>query len=83
MLLQKLVPAAYADLNRADAERLHIKDGEHIRLRSALATVELAARVDGRAPEGIIVAPQNLGPVDTRALFQPGEVTTPITVEKL
>jgi NADH-quinone oxidoreductase subunit G len=83
VLLRQLAPAAYADLNRADAERLHIKDGEQIRLRSALTTVELAARVDGRAPEGVIVAPQDLGPVDTRALFQPGEVTTAISVEKL
>jgi len=83
VLLMQLAPSAYADLNRTDAEKLHIKDGEQIRLRSARGSVELAARVDGRAPEGVIVAPQNLGPVDTRALLQPGEVTTPITIEKL
>jgi NADH-quinone oxidoreductase subunit G len=82
-LLQRLVPDAYADLSRADAEKLQVKDGEHIRLKSALGAVELTARVDGRAPEGVVVAPQNLRPADTRALLQPGQLTTAVTIEKV
>jgi anaerobic selenocysteine-containing dehydrogenase len=82
-LLHKVTPTSYADLNRADAERLHIQDGESIRLITANGAVELTARVDGRAPAGVIVAPINLKPADTRALLPRGQVTTPVTVEKV
>jgi NADH-quinone oxidoreductase subunit G len=81
-LLQKVTPASYADLNRADAERLNVQDGDTVRLTSAHGSVDVAARVDGRAPAGVIVAPINLKPSDTRTLFPLGQVTTPVTIEK-
>jgi NADH-quinone oxidoreductase subunit G len=83
VLLKQVTPEAYAELNHVDAEKLQVKDGEHIRLKSALGSVELTARVDGRAPVGVVVAPQNLRPADARTLLQAGGFTTAITVEKV
>ncbi|MBI3733564.1 MAG: hypothetical protein HY259_08930, partial [Chloroflexi bacterium] len=82
-LLGKVTASSYAELNRADAERLHVTDGQMIRLKSAIGAVELTARVDGRAPEGVVIAPVNLRPVDTRRLLADGEVAVPVTVERL
>jgi NADH-quinone oxidoreductase subunit G len=81
-LLREVTPASYADLNRADAERLRIHDGEAIRLTTANGTLDMTARVDGRAPVGVVVAPINLRPSDIRSLLARGQVATPVTVEK-
>jgi NADH-quinone oxidoreductase subunit G len=81
-LLREVTPASYADLNRADAERLHIHDGEAIRLTTANGTLDVTARVDGRAPVGVVVAPINLQPSDIRCLLARGQVTALVTVEK-
>ena len=84
-LLRNVTPSSYADLNHADAERLQIKNGDRIRLKSEFGTLELPAHVDGRAPLGVVVAPINLMPADTRALLPRGrgEITAPVTVEKV
>jgi NADH-quinone oxidoreductase subunit G len=81
-LLHPLIPTSYADLNRADAKRLSIKDGDLIRLKTTHGAVDVTARVDGRAPEGVVIAPMNLKPTETRTLLPRGAVTTPATVEK-
>jgi predicted molibdopterin-dependent oxidoreductase YjgC len=82
-LLHAVTPSSYADVNRADAERMSIKDGDVIRLKTRQGTVDVQARVDGRAPVGVVVAPMNLQPADTRALLARGEVTTTVTIEKV
>lgn len=82
-LLHQVTPTSYADLNRTDAERLQIKDNDKVRLRTENGSVEVVARVDGRAPVGVVIAPMNLAPVDTRALLSRGEVAAPVTVEKV
>ncbi|MEP7200519.1 MAG: molybdopterin dinucleotide binding domain-containing protein, partial [Chloroflexota bacterium] len=81
-LLRAVTPASYADLNRADAERLGVNDGDTIRLTTANGAVAVTARVDGRAPVGVVVAPMNLAPADTRGLVQRGEVAIAVTIEK-
>jgi nitrate reductase (cytochrome) len=47
--LRRAVPAAYAELNRGDAERLRIRDGDRIRLISRRGRLEIAARIDHRS----------------------------------
>ena len=82
-LLHHVTPASYAEFSRADAERFGLKDGERVRLSTSMGSVEATARVDGRAPTGVVVAPMNLAPADTRALLAPREVATAVTVERL
>ncbi len=79
-LLYPLVPTSYAELNRVDAERLQIVDGDKIRLKTASGTLEVTARVDGHAPPSVVVAPMNLKPADTRTLLQRGQVATLVTI---
>ncbi|RMH20558.1 MAG: periplasmic nitrate reductase subunit alpha [Acidobacteria bacterium] len=57
--LHRAVPAAYAELNRADAAALGIGDGDRVRLRSRRGSLELEARVDGRGqpPRGTVFVP--------------------------
>src|SRR5205814_8561752 len=65
-LLHQVTPASYAEFNRSDAERFGLKDGERVRLSTDVGTADVTARVDGRAPAGVVVAPMNLAPADTR-----------------
>jgi nitrate reductase NapA len=57
--LHQAVPAAYVELNRADAESMGIKKGDRLRVVSRRGSVELAAEVDGRGrpPQGTVFVP--------------------------
>ncbi len=62
-LMSGHVPAPYAELNAEDAAALGVAEGDRIALEAAGARVELTARVDGRAPQGVVLVPQHLGDV--------------------
>ncbi len=59
--LMAMVPDPYVELNRADAARLNVSDGQLIRLSTAKGAVGRIARVNGRCPEGVCFSPSNLG----------------------
>ncbi len=57
--LHQAVPAAYVELNRADAIELGVKTGDVVRLASRRGKLELAVKVDGRGkpPRGSVFVP--------------------------
>lgn len=57
--LHQAVPAAYVEINPADAISLSISQGDIVRVRSRRGTVELPVRVSGRAsvPQGRVFVP--------------------------
>ena len=57
--LHQAVPAAYVEVNRADAERLGVQSGEPVRLVSRRGSLELPVLVDGRGnpPAGSVFVP--------------------------
>ncbi|MCB9950098.1 MAG: molybdopterin-dependent oxidoreductase [Planctomycetaceae bacterium] len=57
--LHRAVPAAYCELNRADALALNISNGDKVKLSSRRGEVVLDVRVDGRGkpPKGSVFVP--------------------------
>ena len=57
--LRRAMPAAYVELNRDDAERLGVQDGETVIVESRRGHVELPVWIDGRAspPPGTVFIP--------------------------
>ncbi len=59
-MMHQRIPDAYAELNSADAESLGISDGDAITLRFDDHPVAVTARVNGRAPQGVVLVPKQL-----------------------
>lgn len=57
--LHQAVPAAYVEMNRADARALGIKDGDPVRVKSRRGELELPVQIDrrGRPPRGSLFIP--------------------------
>jgi nitrate reductase NapA len=57
--LHQAVPEAYAELNRSDAAKVGVKDGERVRLVSRRGELVLKASVDhrGQPPPGTVFVP--------------------------
>jgi NADH-quinone oxidoreductase subunit G len=62
LLMHPRLPQPYVELNSADAAQLGVKDGDTVKVAVSGATAEVTARVDGRAPEGVALMPESLGP---------------------
>jgi NADH:ubiquinone oxidoreductase subunit H len=68
--------ALLAEVNRADAEKLGVNEGDEIHLVFGDNRVTVTAKVDGRAPQGAVLVPMQVStyPIPT--------APTPVTVEK-
>jgi nitrate reductase NapA len=57
--LSRAMPQAYVELNRKDAKRMGVSDGEVVRLESKRGTLDLPAWIDGRGspPPGTVFVP--------------------------
>jgi nitrate reductase NapA len=57
--LHQAVPAAYVEINRADAARLGVKTGDDVRLISRRGELVLPVQIDGRGktPQGSVFVP--------------------------
>ncbi|MCA9176854.1 MAG: molybdopterin-dependent oxidoreductase [Planctomycetales bacterium] len=57
--LHQAVPAAYVELNRADATKLGVQDGDQVKLVSRRGEIVMAAKIDdrGRPPQGSAFVP--------------------------
>ncbi|MEK7312019.1 MAG: NADH-quinone oxidoreductase subunit NuoG [Chloroflexota bacterium] len=60
-VMQPRIPMPYVELNSADAAKLGIADGESVVLAMNGKEMQVTARVNGRAPEGVALVPQSLG----------------------
>jgi len=54
------VPAPYAEINAADAQKLGIQDGDRVVIDVEGSALEVQAHVNGSAPEGVILLPRHL-----------------------
>ncbi|MGQ0603399.1 MAG: NADH-quinone oxidoreductase subunit NuoG [Anaerolineales bacterium] len=61
LLMHPRVPHPYVEINSADAAQLGVKDGDEVTVSANGSSVKVAARVDGRAPEGAVLMPESLG----------------------
>jgi predicted molibdopterin-dependent oxidoreductase YjgC len=61
-LMHPRLPQPYVELNAADAAQLDVKDGDPVTIALDGMTARVTARVDGRAPEGVVLMPESLGP---------------------
>ncbi|MEF3275802.1 MAG: NADH-quinone oxidoreductase subunit NuoG [Chloroflexus sp.] len=66
--LQGLVPAGYAAISSADAEKLNIRSGDRVRLVSAKGELVIPARVLTDLPAGLVLLPAGLVDVDAAAI---------------
>jgi nitrate reductase NapA len=57
--LHQAVPAAYVEVNRADAEEMGIKTGDRVKVVSRRGNLELPVEIDGRGrpPRGTVFVP--------------------------
>ncbi len=76
-MMHPRIPAPYAELNAQDAAKLGITDGDRVRLLVGDQHIDVAARVNGKAPVGTVLLPKQLSNVPTPA------VPAVCTVEKL
>ena len=61
LVMQPRIPHPYVDINAADAARLNVTNGATVNLAAGDWQASATARVDGRAPEGVILMPASLG----------------------
>ncbi len=59
-IVQPRVPAPYVEINSHDAEELGIENGARVRVFDAARQFQVAARVDGHVPPGVVLIPNNL-----------------------
>ncbi len=57
--LHQAVPAAYVEMNRADADQFGVKKGDRVKVVSRRGSLELPVEVDGRGrpPRGTLFVP--------------------------
>jgi NADH-quinone oxidoreductase subunit G len=65
VMMHQRVPEPYAELNSQDAAGLGIVDGDPIAIVMGEHQVKITARVNGAAPVGVVVLPQQLTAVPT------------------
>ncbi len=53
-VLEDFVPKNYVEINREDAEKLNIKDGEIVRVSSRRGSIEIHAKVSNRPKKGVV-----------------------------
>ncbi len=62
LLMHPRLPKPYVEINSADAAKLGVQDGDAVKVSVNGAIEEVTARVDGRAPKGVVLMPASLGP---------------------
>jgi len=61
LLMHPRLPMPYVEINSADAAQLGVKDGDTVTVSAEDFSAQVAARVDGRAPQGMVLMPESLG----------------------
>jgi predicted molibdopterin-dependent oxidoreductase YjgC len=49
----------YVELNPSDAEAMHIKDGDTIKVTSRRGSIDIGARVTAKVPKGVVFVPMH------------------------
>jgi NADH-quinone oxidoreductase subunit G len=61
-LMHRRIPEPYVQLNDEDAQKLGIAEGEQVVLKADGVELVARARVDGKAPAGVVLVPRRLAP---------------------
>jgi formate dehydrogenase alpha subunit len=69
--LNGLVPGPFVEVNGADAERIRIKDGEHVKVSSRRGSIVLPARVGTRVDTGVLFIPFHFWEAAANVLTNP------------
>jgi len=74
-------PESYAEISRKDASRLGIKENDTITLTSDSGSMQLAARVSLRIPEGVVFIPNHFSANPVNAIWS-GKPVTPVALSR-
>ena len=74
-------PEGYVELNREDAKASGVKDGDLVRLASAVGELKLKAKVGSRLPQGVAFAPYHFAETSVNTITN-GSPLTWITIGK-
>ncbi len=55
--IRELTPRPFAEINTADAERLHVTDGANVKIASARGSITVSAKVTDKIAEGVVFVP--------------------------
>ncbi len=73
-LMSGRTASPYAEINSADAKKLHIVDGDMVEVSVGASKVQVCAHVDGAAPQGTVLLPRHLSDTATPLALALGEV---------
>lgn len=74
-------PTAYAELSAADAAAMKIAEGDTVTVTSGTGSIQVAAKVGKRVPQGVVFAPYHFGEGSVNTITDGSEVTW-VTVAK-
>jgi predicted molibdopterin-dependent oxidoreductase YjgC len=74
-------PEGYLELNRGDAKKLGVEDGQSLTVKSSLGEVKLKAKVSMRLPEGVVFAPYHFSDMSINGITS-GAAVTWVTISK-
>jgi len=79
--LLEMVPQPYVEVNRQDAARLGLTEGQRVTLTAARGSVERLVRVNGRCPAGVCYTPDNVGRPRVNTILDWNEPWPTVTLE--
>ncbi|MFN8528018.1 MAG: NADH-quinone oxidoreductase subunit NuoG [Anaerolineae bacterium] len=74
-LMETHVPAAFVELNEADARTLNINEGDWVSVTAGSVTVRVQAHINGSAPHGVVLLPRNLTETASPLMITAGTVS--------
>ncbi len=80
--LVSLTPECNVEINRKNAEKLKIEDGDMVRLDSTRGKIKLKAKVTGRVPEGAVFVSEDFEWVPVNSLRDNGFTNVKISKSK-
>jgi len=69
--LEGLVPGPFVEVNRADARRIRVNDGDSVRVTSRRGSIVLPAKVGSRVDEGVVFIPFHFWEAAANVLTNP------------
>jgi len=57
--MHQRIPQPFVEVNEADAQKAKIADGDTVTLEVGKQKVKVTARVNGTAPQGVVLVPMN------------------------
>uniref|UniRef100_A0A7C5ENR8 nitrate reductase (cytochrome) n=1 Tax=Desulfobacca acetoxidans TaxID=60893 RepID=A0A7C5ENR8_9BACT len=69
--LHQEVPTGYVEINPADADRLHLEDGEAVKVTSRRGSIRIPVRVSERVDQGVVFIPFHFAECAANLLTNP------------